>query len=304
MSPETVEVDVDGRRLKLSNLSKVLYPEAGFTKRDVLDYYAKIAEVMVPHLADRTVTFKRYPDGVDAQFFFEKHIPAHAPEWVRRAKVPHGGGSRSRSAKGPRDVVYAVLDDRASLVWAANLASLEFHVPQWRVGNGKDLPKKPDLMVFDLDPGPGTTIADCCRVAGWVTEVIGRDGVVAKTSGSKGLQLYLRHRHPKVDTSELAHEIARRLERDHASEVVSVMKKQRRESRVFIDWSQNNPAKTTVAVYSLRARPRPTVSTPVTWDEVDRCASRGDPELLRFEAGDVLDRVQRDGDLFGVLLGP
>ncbi len=299
MSPETVQVDVDGRHLRLSNLAKVLYPDAGFTKRDVLDYYAKVAEVMVPHLADRTVTFKRYPDGVDAPFFFEKHIPAHAPQWVRRATVPRGTNSRAKDSK---DVEYAVLDDRASLIWAANLASLEFHVPQWRVGDGKHLPKAPDLMVFDLDPGPGTTIAECCRVAGWLTELLDRDEVVAKTSGSKGLQLYLRHRHPKVDTSELAHELARRLERDHPGEVVSVMKKERRESRVFIDWSQNNQAKTTVAVYSLRARSRPTVSTPVTWDEVDRCAASGDPALLTFEAPAVLDRVERLGDLFAKLL--
>lgn len=299
MSPETVQVDVDGRRLRLSNLGKVLYPETGFTKRDVLDYYAKVAEVMVPHLADRTITFKRYPDGVDGQFFFEKHVPAHAPEWIRRATVPRGTNSRSKDS---RDVEYAVLDDRASLIWAANLASLEFHVPQWRVGDGKELPKPPDLMVFDLDPGPGTTVVDCCRVAGWLTEVLGRDEVVAKTSGSKGLQLYLRHRHPEVDTSEFAHELARQLERDHPREVVSVMKKERRESRVFIDWSQNNAAKTTIAVYSLRARERPTVSAPVTWDEVDRCAKRGTPELLQFEAPEVLERVERLGDLFSVLL--
>ncbi len=300
MSREVVAVDVDGRRLSLSNLGKVLYPDAGFTKRDVIDYYARIAEAMVPHLADRTVTFKRYPNGVDGKSFFEKHIPSHAPDWVRRATVPRGEHSAKRDEG---DVTYAVLDDRPSLVWAANLASLEFHVPQWRVRDGKHLPSPPDLMVFDLDPGPGTSIVECCVVAGWLAEVLGRERVVAKTSGSKGLQLYLRHEHDEVDTSDFAHELAKRLEREHPAEVVSVMRKDRRDGRVFIDWSQNNQAKTTVAPYSLRARSRPTASTPVTWDEVDGCA-RGRVAPLAFEAPEVLQRVEAMGDLFAPLLAP
>ena len=189
MSPEAVEVDVDGRQLKLSNLSKVLYPEAGFTKGDVIDYYARVADVMLPHVADRPVTFKRFPNGVEGTSFFEKHVPAHAPAWVA-----DGDGAARCELEVVRegDITYAVLADRPTLVWAANLASLEFHVPQWQVGDGKDLPKPADLMVFDLDPGPGTTIVECCKVAGWLGAELGRDVMAAKTSGSKGLQLYLR----------------------------------------------------------------------------------------------------------------
>jgi bifunctional non-homologous end joining protein LigD len=299
VSPEVVEVDVDGRQLKLSNLSKVLYPEAGFTKGDVIDYYARVAEVMVPHLADRPVTFVRFPNGVEGSSFFEKHAPSHAPEWVRCAAVPRG--SNSKSDRG-LDVSYVVIDDRPTLVWAANLASLEFHVPQWRLGDGEDLPKPSDLLVFDLDPGEGTSIVECCKVASWLADEIGRDGVVAKTSGSKGLQLYLRLVAGAVgDASELAHELARKLEHDHPDAVVSNMKKALRTNKVLIDWSQNNPYKTTVAVYSMRARPRPTVSTPVTWDEVDVCARDGVPSALEFVATDVLDRIDRMGDLFAPL---
>jgi bifunctional non-homologous end joining protein LigD len=298
VSPEAVEVEVDGRQLKLSNLSKVLYPESGFTKGDVVDYYARVADVMLPHVADRAVTFKRYPNGVDGTSFFEKHVPAHAPAWVQTATVPRGGNSRS-SREG--DVTYAVLADRPTLVWAANLASLEFHVPQWKVGDGRDLPKPADLMVFDLDPGPGTTIVECCRVANWLGAELGRDAMAAKTSGSKGLQLYLRLVPDSGDSNELAHELARKLERDHPEAVVSKMKKELRAGKVLIDWSQNSPAKTTVAVYSLRARPHPTASTPVTWEEVDACAKRGHPEDLEFLAVDVLRRVEQHGDLFDVV---
>jgi bifunctional non-homologous end joining protein LigD len=299
VSPESVTVDVDGRELSVSNLSKVLYPEAGFTKRDVIDYYARIADVMVPHVAGRPMTFVRFPNGVDGGSFFEKHLPKHAPEWLHRVSVP--GGSRSRD-KEKADVTYAVVDDRPSLVWAANLAALELHVPQWQIGDGKDLPKTPNLCVFDLDPGPGTSIVECCRVAGLLTESLGRDGVVAKTSGSKGLQLYLRRPAGVDDTSEMAHDLARELERAHPDTIVSNMKKALRDGRVLIDWSQNNRYKTTIAPYSLRARPRPTVSAPVTWDEVDACAAGSDPDALRFEAADVLERAERLGDLFAPLL--
>jgi bifunctional non-homologous end joining protein LigD len=297
VSPETVQVDVDGRALTVSNLGKVLYPETGFTKGDVLDYYARVADVMLPHVWDRPVTFKRFPNGVEGSSFFEKHIPSHAPPWVHRATVP-----RRPNSKAPGDVIeYAVIADRPTLIWAANLAALEFHVPQWQVGDGTDLPNPADLMVFDLDPGPGTTIVECCTVAGWLAEEIGRDGVAAKTSGSKGLQLYLRLA-SAVDSNELAHELARKLERDHPDAVVSNMKKDLRTNKVLIDWSQNNPVKTTIAVYSLRARPRPTVSTPVTWEEIDACANGGSPETMEFLAADVVDRVERHGDLFAAVL--
>lgn len=299
MSPEErVEVEVDGRVLSVSNLSKVLYPAAGFTKRDVIDYYARIADAMVPCLADRPVTFVRFPNGVEGSSFFEKHIPSHAPEWVRRVSVPRGSGSRS---KREDDVEYAVVDDRPTLIWAANLAALEFHVPQWRIGDGRNLPKPSDLLVFDLDPGPGTSIVECCHVARWLLDDLEQDRVVAKTSGSKGLQLYLPAPAGVEDTNEFAHEIARRLEHDHPDAVVSNMKKERRTNRVLIDWSQNNIFKTTVAPYSLRAKERPTVSAPVTWDEIDGCAESADPEVLRFEAGDVIARLDRLGDLFAPL---
>ena len=301
MSPDKVTVEVDGRELTLSNLDKVLYPETGFTKGDVLDYYARVADAMLPHVRDRPVTLKRFPNGVDGSSFFEKHIPSHAPPWVQRASVPRGSNTRSKGAGD--DIEYAVLADRPTLIWAANLASLEFHVPQWTI-DGKGLPAAPDLMVFDLDPGPGTSIVECCAVAGWLSEEIGKDGVAAKTSGSKGLQLYLRLTDDAVDSNELAHELARKLERDHPEAVVSNMKKELRKNKVLIDWSQNSPVKTTVAVYSLRARPRPTVSTPVSWDEVDACAASGRPEDLEFTADDVLHRVDQRGDLFGVVLSP
>ena len=299
MSPEKVEVDVDGRHLTLSNLSKVLYPEVGFTKGDVLDYYARIADVMLPHVVDRPVTFKRFPNGVDGTSFFEKHLPGHAPSWVRTATVPRSGRART---SGDGDITYAILADRPTLIWAANLASLEFHVPQWQVGDGVDLPKPSDLMVFDLDPGPGTTIVECCRVAGWLAAELGREELAAKTSGSKGLQLYLRLIPGAADSNELAHELARKLEHDHPDDVVSKMRKDLRNGKVLIDWSQNSPVKTTVAVYSLRARPRPTASAPVTWDEVAACAAGGRPEDLEFLATDVLERAEAHGDLFGAVL--
>ena len=299
VSPESVQVEVDGRQLKLSNLEKVLYPQAGFTKGEVIDYYARVADVMVPHLADRPATFKRFPNGVDGKSFFEKHIPAHAPDWVRRVSVPRGANSRSTDEDA---VDYAVIMDRPSLIWAANLAALELHVPQWRVGDGADLPKPPDLMVFDLDPGPGTSVVDCSIVAGWLGDELGRDGIAAKTSGSKGLQLYLRLQPGADDSNALAHELARKLERDHPESVVSNMKKSLRDHRVLIDWSQNSPFKTTVAVYSLRAKERPTASTPITWDEINACAASGRPEDLEFVASAVLDRVERLGDLFSNLL--
>jgi bifunctional non-homologous end joining protein LigD len=296
VSPERVEADVDGRQVSLSNLEKVLYPEVGFTKGQVIDYYARIAEVMLPHLDDRPVTLKRYPNGVEGQSFFEKHAPSHLPDWIPTAEVPSRTGTHE-------PIEFAVVGDRPALVWAANLAALELHVPLWRVHEGEVPPSDPDHMVFDLDPGPGTTIVECCRVARWITERLGADQVFAKTSGSKGLQLY---RPLDAVTSEQAgdeaHELAKAIEHEHPDAVVSRMRKDLRDGKVLIDWSQNNPSKTTVAAYSLRARPTPTVSTPVTWDEVDRCATRGDPDSLRFEASDVLTRVSELGDLMGGLV--
>jgi bifunctional non-homologous end joining protein LigD len=298
VSPERVETEMDGRQLSLSNLDKVLYPASGFTKGQVIDYYARIAPVMLAHVADRPVTLKRFPDGVDGQSFFEKHAPSHIPAWVRTTTVP----SRARSGE---PIEFAVICDRPTLIWAANLASLEFHVPLWRVGNGTAVPAPPDYLVFDLDPGPGTSIVECCTVARWITAEIGDEHVFAKTSGSKGLQLYMPvHGVTWEEAGGQAHDLARSIEESHPDAVVSVMRKALRDGKVLIDWSQNNPSKTTVAAYSLRARPEPTVSTPVTWKEVDACAKSGDPATLRFDSDDVLARVDKVGDLMAGLVSP
>ncbi len=296
MSPERVLTEIDGRELSLSNLDKVLYPETGFTKGQVLDYYARVAEVMLPHLRNRPTTLRRYPHGVDGASFYEKHAPAGRPDWIRTINVPSKSGEHE-----PID--YLDVADRPTLLWAANLAALEFHVPLWHAAKAKAVPAPPDYMVFDLDPGPGTTIVECCRVARWVGERLGRETLFAKTSGSKGLQLYTRAaRTTWEELTEGAHSIARTIEREHSSDVVSVMRKDLRDGKVLIDWSQNNASKTTVAAYSLRARSEPTVSTPVTWREIDRCAKSGESHALRFEADDVLRRVEKDGDLLAPLV--
>jgi bifunctional non-homologous end joining protein LigD len=290
VSPDRVLTEVDGRELSLSNLDKVLYPRTGFTKGQVLDYYARIADVMLPHVRGRPTTFRRYPNGVEGMSFYEKHAPDHQPDWIATIDVP--------SKSGGEPINYTAVSDRPTLLWAANLAALEFHVPLWHVAKGKPNPAPPDFMVFDLDPGPGTTIVDCCRVAHWLGERLGREILFAKTSGSKGLQLYSRVRRTTWEKlSERAHETARAIERDHPGDVVSVMRKNLRQGKVLIDWSQNSSSKTTVAAYSLRAREEPTVSTPVSWKEIDKCAKSGDPVDLRFEASQVLRRVEKIGDL-------
>jgi bifunctional non-homologous end joining protein LigD len=303
VSTERVETEVDGRHLTLSNLEKVLYPVAGFTKAAMLDYYARIAAVMVPHLAQRPLTLRRYPDGVTGPSFFAKNVPSGAPAWVHSVTVPSTSG-RSRNGES---VTHVVCGDRPTLLWAANLAAIELHVPLWRISDGAPMPAPPDHVVFDLDPGPGTSVVECARIAVWLSvrlESEAVDAPVVKTSGSKGLQVYARLT-GDVDWAtlrELAHDIAQELETDHPDLVVSNMRKELRKGRVLIDWSQNHPAKTTVAVYSLRARPEPTVSTPVTWDEVHACERSEDPATLRFLATEVLDRVERSGDLFAPLL--
>lgn len=297
MSPERVKVDVDGRHLWLSNLDKVLYPKVGFKKGELIDYYARIAPVMLAHIADRPVTLRRYPDGVEGQSFFEKHVPSHAPSWIRTVKVPaSAAGGRSRHG----EIEYALVLDRASLIWAANLATIEFHVPLWRAGT-KEIPAAPDHLVFDLDPGPGTSIVECCTIACWIREELDRRGLepVAKTTGSKGLQLYARIEDVPTDKARaLSLEIAQQVEKDHGELVVTNMRKELRRHKVLIDWSQNHPAKTTVGAYSLRAREEPTVSTPVTWDEVEACGRDREPDRLYFLPSEVLERVERLGDLF------
>jgi bifunctional non-homologous end joining protein LigD len=294
-------VEVDGRELTLSNLDKVLYPEAGFTKAQVIDYYTRVAPVLLPHLAGRPLTFKRYPNGVDDKFFYEKNAPSHRPSWVRTVRLPSPGSTKNRD-----NITYAVIDTLPALVWAANLATLELHTPMWTVGRRGDA-HPPDLLVADLDPGPPATIVECCEVACRARELLADDGyeTYAKTSGFKGLQLYAAvHGQPSGDdTRAYARGVAERLEREQPERVVSRMTKALRPGKVLYDWSQNNPAKTTVSVYSLRARPQPTVSTPVTWDEVDACIAAGDPRLLVFTADDVLRRVEEHGDLFAPLLG-
>ncbi|MDQ3504245.1 MAG: non-homologous end-joining DNA ligase [Actinomycetota bacterium] len=294
---QKVRVRVGERTLAVTNLQKILYPEIGWSKADVIDYYATVGPTMLPYVQGRPVTFKRYPDGVEGPSFFEKNSARNAPEWLSHAVLP-----ATRSTKKDRtELDYAILDDLPSIVWAANLAALELHVPQWRVG-AKKQPLAPDLMVFDLDPGPPATIVECARVAVLVREVLAEDGMTAyaKTSGSKGMQLYVgvKVRDPER-TSGYAKALAERLAGENPDLIVSQMKKELRPGKVFIDWSQNSPAKTTVAPYSLRARPEPTVSTPITWDEVDGCQSAAD---LRFLASDVLARVEKRGDLFNGLL--
>ncbi|MEU4745628.1 non-homologous end-joining DNA ligase [Actinosynnema sp. NPDC023658] len=287
-------VQVQGRRLKLTNLDKVLYPEVGFTKAEVLDYYTRIAPVLLPHVAGRPMTLRRYPNGVDGKSFFEKNAPSHAPEWVRTVRVGTPGSSR-----GAEYADFVVVEDLATLVWLANLAALELHVPQWSVG-ARGARHSPDLVVFDLDPGEPATVVECCRVACRVREVLEADGLspVVKTSGSKGLQVYAAVSVSSPErTSEYARGVAQRLAGESPDEVVWRMAKAQRTGKVLIDWSQNNPAKTTVAPYSLRARARPSVSTPVTWEEVESCR---EVEDLVFLADEVRERVGSVGDLFGV----
>ena len=288
---------VGGRELSVSNLDKVFYPECGFTKGQLIDYYVRMADAMLPHLTERPLTMRRFPNGVEGKSFFEKHIPSHAPDWVHSVTVP--------SMEGHEDISYAMVDDVPTLAWAANLGNIEFHVPLWHVGRRRKLPANPDFMVFDLDPGEGASIVECCVVAGYITDELAKAGtpVFAKTSGSKGLQLYAPagSRSTWDGVRSYAYDIARKLESDHRDLVVSNMRKSLRQGRVLIDWSQNHPAKTTVAVYSVRARPRPTVSTPVTAEEVHRCATQKKAQLLTFETSDVLRRVEQDGDLFSTL---
>jgi bifunctional non-homologous end joining protein LigD len=295
-----VVVDVEGTQLALSNLEKVLYPSVGFTKAQVIDYYTRIAPVLLPHLRGRALTRKRYPDGVEGQVFFEKNAPRGTPDWVRTERLASPGSTKNRET-----VEYVVVDDLPTLVWTANLAALELHTHMWRVDeNGHDPSQcPPDMVVFDLDPGPPATIVECAQVACLLRPLLEADGLdpVAKTSGSKGLQLYARADGlgSAKETSEYAKGLAQRLEREHPDLVVHRMTKALRPGKVLVDWSQNNAAKTTVSVYSLRAKERPTVSTPVTWDEVAQCTAAED---LVFTSDDVLDRVDEHGDLFGVLL--
>lgn len=290
------QVEVDGRELRLTNLDKVLYPEAGFTKGEMVDYYARVAEAIVPHLAGRAVTLRRFPEGVDDldAAFFEKRCPKHRPKWVKTARVeagPHAG-----------KIDFCVCDSLPTLVWMAQLAAIELH-PSLSLSRA---PKRPTVLAFDLDPGPPAGIVECCRVGLRLREMFDRFGLrcFAKTSGSKGLQVYvpLNGKTPYEVTKPFAKAIAQLLEKQTPEQVVSKMKKAERKGKVFVDWSQNHQRKTTIAVYSLRARPRPTVSTPVGWDEVEGAVERDDRDCLTFEARDVLERLEEKGDLFAPVL--
>lgn len=291
---EYSQVEIEGRQLKLSNLDKVLYPKAGFTKAQVIDYYTRIAPVLLPHLKNRPLTLKRYPNGVEAAFFYEKQCPAHRPEWIETTSV--------WSESNQRDTHYCVVNDLPTLVWAANLADLELHTS---LSLKKDI-ERPSMVVFDLDPGAPATVVHCAAVALQLRDVLSEIKLKAwvKTSGSKGLQVYvpLNTAVTYEATKPFAHAIAQLLEQRHPRQVVSNMKKDLRKGKVLIDWSQNDAHKTTVCVYSLRAKSRPTVSTPVTWEEVEGVAKHRRADAVDFDHDDVLARVARDGDLFAPVL--
>ncbi|MEA3201059.1 MAG: bifunctional non-ous end joining protein LigD [Thermoplasmata archaeon] len=289
-----MKVAIQGQQVELSNLDKVLYPQAAFTKAHVIDYYRRVSPALLPHLRDRPVTLKRYPDGVEGKFFYEKSCPPYRPAFVRTAPVWSEGRGE--------DIDYCVLDTLPALVWAANLADLEMHT---FLHTAPDV-ARPHALVFDLDPGPGTDIVDCARLGLRVRDLFEGFGLacLAKTSGSKGLQVYAPLNTPASyeETKPFARAVAEMLERETPATVTSNMSKAERAGRVLVDWSQNDAHKTTVCAYSLRAKAQPTVSTPVTWEEIARCASEGKADLLRFLTEDVLERVETHGDLFRPVL--
>lgn len=295
-SPDRVEVEVEGRRLTLSNLDKVLYPACGFTKAAVLDYYRLVAPVLLTHIRGRPLTLKRYPEGVSAPSFYEKACPDHRPPWVRTAEV-----SSSRSPAGT--IRYCLADDLPTLIWLANLAAIELHPLLARVDHGSV--HEPTLVVFDLDPGPPAGILESAQVACWVRELLRGLGLSCrpKTSGSKGLQVYvpLNTPHDYSATKRFSRDVAAKIVRAHPELVVDRQDKRLRRGKVLVDWSQNDRAKSTVSAYSLRAQPRPTVSTPLRWEEVESALRARDEGLLRFEAPEVVARVADQGDLFAPL---
>lgn len=291
--PTKTEMDVAGTRVAVSNLQKVLYPAVGFTKGQVIDYYVRVAKSLLPHLKNRPITLKRYPDGVDGFFFYEKQCPAHRPKWVKTTTVPRSKGG---------DIHYCVMNDLPALVWAANLADLELHTFLHKA----PALSRPTAIAFDLDPGAPADIVQCCQVGLWVKAIFDGLGLKSfpKTSGSKGLQVYVPLNTPVTytQTKLFAHTLAQVLERQFPDLVVSAMLKSLRVGKVLVDWSQNDEHKTTVNVYSLRAKERPTVSTPVTWDEVTAALKKKSAELLTFDSEAVLKRIEKHGDLFAPVL--
>ena len=296
MVKQRFAVQIEGRDLELSNLDKLMYPAAGFTKGEVIDYYTRIAPVLLPHLRDRALTRIRYPNGVDGAHFFEKNAPGGTPSWVRLETLPVPGSTKARET-----IDFVVVDELATLVWVANLASLELHTPQWRIG------EDPDLLVVDLDPGAPAALKECCGVAMLMRDRLAEDGLVAypKTSGKKGMQLCV----PIAGTQDAevvsgyAKQVAEELSAQVPASITAKMARAVRPGKVFIDWSQNAAAKTTVTPYSLRAQDAPTASTPLTWDEVAEMAM-GSGAVRQFTAAEVLDRVQAQGDLLADLLEP
>src|SRR5437899_10170525 len=288
--PNKAERVVEDRKIQVSNLDKVLYPKFGFTKGHVIDYYIRVAPVLLPHLKDRPLTMKRYPDGVEGEFFYEKNCPSHRPKWVQTAKVWSESNNRMMN--------YCLVQDLPTLIWTANLAYLELHTSLSRKNNIE----RPTMMVFDLDPGAPADIVQCSQVGIWLRELLGgiKLKAFAKTSGSKGLQVYvpLNTAVTYDQTKDLSRSLAQRLEREHPDRVTSNMSKAVRKGKVFVDWSQNDEHKTTICVYSLRAKEEPTVSTPVTWSEVENCLKKKKSELLKFRSDQVLARVKKLGDLF------
>ncbi len=287
---QKAQLVVEGRKLSVSNLEKILYPKVRFTKGHVIDYFIRVAPVLLPHLKDRPLTMKRYPDGVEGEFFYEKNCPSHRPQWVKTAKVWSEGNQRLMH--------YCLANDLPTLVWAANLADLELHTSLSR----KDKIERPTMTVFDLDPGPPADIVQCCQVGIWLRDLLARMKLksFAKTSGSKGLQVYVPLNTPVTydDTKGLSRSLAQHLESEHPDLVTSNMSKAVRKGKVFVDWSQNDEHKTTICVYSLRAKEEPTVSTPVTWNEVENCLKKKNAELLKFRSDQVLARMEKLGDLF------
>lgn len=294
---EDRQVEVDGKELKLTNLDKVLYPEVGFTKGEMVDYYARVAEAMVPHLKGRAVTLRRFPEGVDDldSAFFEKRCPKHRPKWVKTARMQAGPNAGY--------IDFCVCDGRPTLIWMAQLAAIELH-PSLSLGKKHE---QPTVLAFDLDPGPPADVVDCCRVALRLRELLTHLELESfvKTSGSKGMQLYvpLNTKVTYEETRPFAQALAKVVAKQAPDEVLAKMgKKTDRSGKVLIDWYQNNERKTTIAVYSLRAREHPTVSTPITWEEVEAVAKSGDGGKLVFESSDVLKRIEKQGDLFTPVL--
>ena len=289
-----VEVEVEGRALRLSNLDKVLYPETGFTKAQVIDYYTRVAPVLLPHLRGRPLTLKRYPNGVDGKFFYEKECPSHRPDWVQTASIPIRTDGRR--------VNFCLAEDLPTLVWTSNLADLELHTSMARAAEIT----RPTMMVFDLDPGAPAAVLECARVAVALRDLLTPLGVESwvKTSGSKGLQVYvpLNVETTYEQTKPFALAVAQLLEREHPGLVVSRMRKKLRQGKVFVDWSQNDEHKTTVCVYSLRAKAHPMVSTPLAWGELEQALAAEDPDLLAFDWEAALARVAEHGDLFSAVL--